>query len=881
MRKILLITGIASVLIIAFLLFYQYRKQTAPVTRSIQAVPVNAAAIISFQNFNDLWSKVRETNLVWQALLETEYVGNLNQNLVTIDSLIQSDEVLAELMSKQEVLVSAHQEPSGDLRYLFLLNLPQNVNESSITSFLRDKNLDAGLSNRDYKGVKVHSVNSKTGKFNFFLHNQLFVGSFSASLAEQSVDQLLSGNSLANDSAFAEIYSTSGRFVDGNVLINYRFFDPATGRYLSDEGKGISGVDGKSGGWSALDLTLKPDAILLNGFTGFISDTGFVKRFDSQKPQSIQFTSVTPANAISFAWLGFSHTLSWLERSAKPQIASQFSWVEHEAAAVATLSGNKVRHYNIFSARNPAGVLDGNWYLEAQPGQTDTFSFNYRDFRVKKLMIDSTDLQTAFGPWFGKVHKPLTFTVGPYVVMAEDSVSAFAFIDQYISEKTLGNDDNYPHFAENLNQESNIYVYSAIGKSLEVYPSFASDTTNKLMESGRELLSKFEAAGIQLSSENNFFYTTAFLRYNPVTKQSRTTMWEVALNAPATGKPWIVVNHNDNTKEVFVQDTTGVVYLIDNKGNKLWERDVYSSIISDVHQVDGFKNGKLQLLFNTADSLYLIDRNGENVNEFPVAVPGGATAALAVFDYDRNLDYRIIVPSGERKVLNYDIKGNQVEGWMSPETEAEVENKIVHTSINSRDYIVALDKGGNVYGFDRRGDKRWIPKVRLPENAKGLYPDKGKDLPNSWIVTTDSIGRIHRLSFSEVPEVLQTGKYSGKYKFESFDVEGDGVRDYIYTDTSGLSVFGPAGNEKMKLKFPASVFTAPQYFIFPDGLGRVGYTNKEKGEVYLGRVNGELIDGFPLKGYSAFSIADLNRDGVLELVTSGPDKTVYVYNIKQ
>ena len=60
-----------------------------------------------------------------------------------------------------------------------------------------------------------------------------------------------------------------------------------------------------------------------------------------------------------------------------------------------------------------------------------------------------------------------------------------------------------------------------------------------------------------------------------------------------------------------------------------------------VSQIDYYKNGKLQLLFNTENQLYMIDRLGNFVTNYPIDLPTTTHLSHALFDYDNNKKYRI------------------------------------------------------------------------------------------------------------------------------------------------------------------------------------------------------------------------------------------------
>ena len=69
------------------------------------------------------------------------------------------------------------------------------------------------------------------------------------------------------------------------------------------------------------------------------------------------------------------------------------------------------------------------------------------------------------------------------------------------------------------------------------------------------------------------------------------------------------------------------------------------------------------MVFNTADSLYILDRNGNNVENFPRRLESRASAGHTLLDYDNNRKYRILIPAEDKKVYNYDKNGEIVKGW--------------------------------------------------------------------------------------------------------------------------------------------------------------------------------------------------------------------------
>ena len=142
--------------------------------------------------------------------------------------------------------------------------------------------------------------------------------------------------------------------------------------------------------------------------------------------------------------------------------------------------------------------------------------------------------------------------------------------------------------------------------------------------------------------------------------------------------------------------------------------------MSEIYQIDFYRNNKLQYLFNTPTKLYLLDRNGNHVAKYPFSLPEKASSGLSVFDYDSNRDYRIFLPLNDRKVYLFDKTGARVPGWNIPQTEGIVSQPVQFFRSSGSDYIIFSDKYRN-YIMDRRGNNRVTPQKSFVRNSKSPF----------------------------------------------------------------------------------------------------------------------------------------------------------------
>lgn len=504
-----------------------------------------------------------------------------------------------------------------------------------------------------------------------------------------------------------------------------------------------------------------------------------------------------------------------------------------------------------------------------------------RKFEIRQLKANNV-FGTVFGSAFSHVTENYYAAIGNYIVFANSSKSLKELNKAYTSDKVLKKNESYNAFAESLAVEANLFCYANVSR-------YASHVIEKLdpkcapdAAAYSDLYKKFEAIAIQLSVKKDLYYSNVFLKHNPAQKKESNSLWEVELDAPVTMKPKIVTNHIDNTKEIIVQDDRNNLYLISNKGEVLWKVKLDEKIESDIYQIDRYKNNKLQYVFNTKNKLYMIDRKGEDCDGFPVELKHPATSPLAVFDYEKNREYRLMLACENNRIYNYTPDGEPVNGWEFTVMPARITAQAQHFIIKEKDYIVAIDDDGNVKLVDRKGKQiiEYTEKLKMNKDRQ-FYIDIGKDLANTKLVSTDDNGMVQMLYLNDKLETLNLKTFSADHHLEYKDINNDRKREFIFTDKNELNVFDSDKQLMINYKFKNNVTEKPLFFLFPDGYGKIGVVSGPAKEIYLFNSNGSLYDGFPLYGSTPFSIGDINNDDIFNVIVGSADKQIYTYSLPE
>ncbi|MBR2369453.1 MAG: hypothetical protein IKA83_04800 [Paludibacteraceae bacterium] len=217
-----------------------------------------------------------------------------------------------------------------------------------------------------------------------------------------------------------------------------------------------------------------------------------------------------------------------------------------------------------------------------------------------------------------------------------------------------------------------------------------------------------------------------------------TSVWSVNLDSPAIINPQIVKNHYNGEDEIFIQDENNQIYLISNSGKILWKKSIDGSIIGNVHQVDMLKNNKLQMAFVTENKLYIVDRNGNNLKNYPKTLSKKAIVGLSVFDYDKNKNYRFMIPTEDADILLLNMQGEVPNDWRFSGTE-NVTTPLQYFNIKGKDYIVTANSEKALI-VNRRGENRVTPK----DDTKGIKTSFFADVVGSQdrLVAAGENGKI-------------------------------------------------------------------------------------------------------------------------------------------
>ena len=888
--------------------YLKIRKLEVPTRDALDGVPKSAFCLISSNNIRDTWSKLNQGNLVWDALLETEWAKQVSQSTILVDSLLNTDEVLKSIFENRQCWLSLHFTGNEELDYLISTSLSSTDDDDNYAEFVKKHVGKNKIITSVWKESTILEIGDPSSLgFCTSVNEGVILISSNKELLKTALEQLEKGANLKNDKSFYAVHQTAGEKATARIYFNYSKMALGLKRYATKKSHNRIADIARFAEWTEMDLSLRSNAVLMNGYTSSPDSINeFLGVFKGQQPQLIEVATVLPGTTICYSSFGISNFQlynqryeTFLDKERKSderadkltrlkqnynfdpnkQIAN---WIGNEIvmAIVPNLDGT-ASTIALLSCTNTDVAKSTLQALEGEENDSiasevvpDSSGYVFRKLPVPEM------LPTIFGEMFADLTTVYYTTIQQYVVFAENENSLRAIVEANQNKTTLVNNRAYADFQTNMSKEANLSIYVSPEHCESLLKQNAEIKLIANLNLHPGLLRRFDGAILQYSTgDNDLFYTNFFIRHNPQSKEDITSLWETQLDTSFSSKPYLVINHKTKGLDIFIQDDANKIYLISNTGSIYWKKQLSEKIMGDVKQVDALKNGKLQLVFNTLNSIYIIDRNGNNFAPFPIKLPSAATNSMCVIDYENKHDYRLLIACRDKNIYNYSATGKKIEGWKIPTTQDLVIVPVERVVVGEKDYVIIADQSGKIYVTDRQGNTRLMLKEKLNTPVNKISVEAGKDLARTKIISADSNGTISRLSLTDGLERMHFMNFENAPAFEYVDTDGDGNREFIFIENKQLMVFNQDKSLVTSFTFDSPQDLNPQIFFFGSKDVRIGVLCPASKEIHLINNAGKDAEGFPIQGSTAFNIGSLNGDGSLTIICGNNNKYLCAYTL--
>lgn len=857
-----------------FLIFQKYQSIKGEKTQAIEAIPTNAAIIVECDNWavtlNDL-----EKSTIFQTVTQSHTWIRSKVYVEQVKNILNSNQSLSTFIKDNPLYLSLHHSTND-----FNFQISTTCSEVELNLILSNDSLIKKYNTRQYDGIPIHQISEKMSLCH---HKDILFFSNSDLLIEEGIRQLNNNVSLLDNMEFKTVQSTKSTFSDAHIYINFDAFSKFISQNTTLDFENTQWLS-RWANWAELDLDIADNDLMFSGFT-LVEDSSsnYITSLFAQGGQKIEVSKIAPKNTNKMIAFGIDdpylfhdnykeflakHNNLYEHNKHIKEINSTYkidiegtinSIIKNEMGVINTISNSGKSVSYLFFKSKEESIEVFNFLSQTISGDS-LFTEQYRGFNLSQIKIPFL-FEKIYGYFFKSVKNNYYTLIENYLVFSDTPANLKALINYYLSEKVLSNNPNYLTFSDKIAAKCNFLFYT--NPSLGNWDSSIKNSLDSLVD--LENWTNVNGFVYQIHSKDNLFYNNAVLHYDINNQQASQLEWIVDLEQTIISEPQTVYNHQTKKNNIIIQDANKIIYLINEKGKVLWKKYIGGKVLDKIHQLDYYKNRKLQYVFNTEDSLYIIDRLGRNVENSPIALVSKASRGLSVMDYDNNRKYRLLIPSHNGYLYNYKKDGEMVNGWAFDGLDNSLTYMVKYASISSKDYIYVADKKGNISIVGRNGKKRVdIQRIPITDN---FYVDYN----NGDIYSSDSLGNVWLTKLNGVSTKIKTSNLK-THRFFAYPFYSNEIMELYISDEKTVQCF----NLEKKIKtFDVSTSRLPKAFTQNDE----SFLAISSGEYcYVYNSEGSLATSKPLFGSGKFNGIDLDMDKKLNLIVVNND-ALYNYTL--
>ena len=851
-------------------------------------LPDTPALVLQTDHAANLLNKFAGNNQIWEALIHTKGFRPVYRHMTFIDSLFSQNKSWINQFRQGELFAAVY---PGKNQFLFLLHNKKLPHIQTIKDFLGKKLGKNFVVLYNHRGnfpitvIKIFNIRDSKVSWLWKMDGALLFTTQKELMEASIAGYNQQAMHFSDSKGFKIVEKTSGKLVDARLYIYYPALGQLLSRFTNRRFQHIIQNFSHFAGWGETDLIIQSQDIIFSGFTQADNDH-YLTRFHGQQPVALNAYTLFPFNCTFSCSKGFSNyaafvnknILSHFKVSCQTDVKDLIKLTGHDISLVSNaLDKNEITQHiwAIIQLKDIPRATRILKNLAVKSGSRNRYrSGNYI---IRKINFTNL-LPDLYGKLFSGITQNYYCIINGFAVFG-NSRRALANLIQYVETgKTLDLDVNYKAFSNNLAGTSNVLLQIKPRTMSGLLDYFLNKKTASALLGYSSFLKDVQGAAFQYSRDSNLYYTNFYIRYNKSFKKENLALWKTKLEATIVGRPFLVKDNHSNNYDIIVFDQDNRMYLIDHTGRILWTKRLPELPMSPIYSVDYYKNGKIQFLFNTKNHLFLIDRKGRYVAGYPIAIHPPATNGLSLFDYTHRKVYRILLAQADKRIYDYTLQGNQVNGWQKPRMQSIVSQKVVRLLANGKDYIIINDNANHVKIVNRRGQQRIYLKAPVNKaRHSGYFVNKTNN--KGIILTTNTSGRLVYISTSGRLRFTSFGNFSPHHYFLYDDFNGNGSKDFIFVDKNRLMVFNRFKKLLFSYNFNEDITVQPEFFSLGNRQKVLGIVASKEKTIYLFDNKGNILINQGLTGETPFTVGSLNNNREVNIITA-TGSTLYNYRIK-
>lgn len=654
-------------------------------------------------------------------------------------------------------------ETSDTLSISYLSAIPAQTLEQWNAGRWTGALLPSGASSLDWVWTTEHDLTSfvgapiTIGNYEVFTLDSMYaynngpswVISANEGLLQDIINQRTAGYSLIDDDGFKTLWDNASKSDDANVFIQHKEVARLGTHYFEQDWSWLEHF----AQWSAVDLDWKKNKTIATAVALCADSTNTYLSTFNERPTGTDLSPIIAASSKYAVGINTGDPVEWLRafnpyRGKKQRLKQAQKTLEDAGLSPMTFAnsfeGSFVR----------VGYGDGVVVGAKLDGEEMTLQD-----ALTALSSQSSVYQGHARGTLSEAHRFL-FSAAFGWVYADMGSASWIIWDQWLLVGT--STQLLEIYSSELDMNKNWYTLEsleALGEAMDRNEHFTAALNFNSLEDGpffetlpAALDHSFLAGHLEVN--NGIAYGNATVQQRGEEVAVSAYLWSHALPQQAISGPFLVTNHRSGMKNILVQDESNQCFLLDENGQELWRFSLDGPIQGDVQQIDMFKNTKLQMVFATGDLLHCLDILGREVEGFPVSLPEATSLGATVLDYDKNRNYRILVPAGS-KLYNYSVEGQRINGWKTDAASGTITQSPKLFQRNGKDYVI-ISTLERAHVLNRRGEERIKTSTLTAANHPWIITDGN---PTS-IMRVGEEGEIQEQRFDGTTSVIEHDLYN-------------------------------------------------------------------------------------------------------------------------
>lgn len=635
MKKIILFF-IALLTLSSAYFYYQFSFKEQDNLNSIYLIPRNAIYFVASNQPIKNWKTVQKSE-IWQHLQTNSFFAELTKSANTIDTLLNENKKLFNLLGSKKVIVSTHPVSKRKYDYLFVVDLKktaQLLHFKTILKKLFEK--EYRITERTYKEVEIiEFFNKKTRETLYIsvIDNNL-IASFTHSLVEASIDQL-NEPTIGRDLHFIEINQKLNDTKLIRLFVQYNFVDEFVYMLSNRSEKWVKNLS-ENLVFSGFDVALiNGNKLLAKGYTNTLENNyTYLQALKNAGLGNQDIAQVAPQRTSLYLSLGFdsfnefytnyqslqkndlknfqelTENTKKIEDLLEIDIQKNFiDWIDDEVALLKLEPMSAVKNNDfalVLKAKSQSLATKNLDFILKQIKKKTPVKFkeiDYKGYPIKFMSIKGF-FKFFFGGYFKDLVTPYYTIIDDYVVFSNHPNTLKYIITDYVENNTLSKSVNYKDFKKNFDSQSNLFIYI---NTPMIFPSILSavkGSTQANLDKNQEYFTSFSQIGIQLSPKDDVFESLLIVQY----KDQESIQYSNEFTPPTVG-PSEQEKKSDSSNPIVIvreQDPFDIIEINPNDLNAKEYVKKYSNgkIQVKVPLKDGMKHGIYRAYYKNGELFF-------------------------------------------------------------------------------------------------------------------------------------------------------------------------------------------------------------------------------------------------------------------------------------